>query len=145
MDPDGGGIVRLTDDPAEDTDPTWSPDGTRIAFVSTRDGNKEIYVVSASGGGATRLTNNAFEDITPVWSPSLDNQRIAFVSNRDGNDEVYVMGADGSGQTNVTRNEATITTRRGRLRARCSLSPLTAMATSSISIAATWTAAGCFN
>jgi len=106
MDPDGGGIVRVTDDPGEDAHPTWSPDGTQIAFVSTRDGNKEIYVVSASGGGATRLTNNPAEDITPTWSPSLDNQRIAFVSNRDGNDEVYVMGADGSGQTNVTRNEA---------------------------------------
>ena len=106
MDPDGGGIVRLTDDPAEDTNPTWSPDGNMIAFVSTRDGNKEIYVVSASGGGATRLTNNTFEDITPAWSPLLANQRIAFVSNRDGNDEVYVMGTDGTAQTNVTRNMA---------------------------------------
>ncbi|MGI9106316.1 MAG: Calx-beta domain-containing protein [Pyrinomonadaceae bacterium] len=106
MDPDGGGIVRLTDNPAEDTSPTWSPDGTQIAFVSNRDSNKEIYVVSASGGSATRLTNNTFEDISPTWSPSLTNQRIAFVSNRDGNDEVYLMNADGTNQTNFTQNGA---------------------------------------
>ena len=106
MDPDGGGIIRLTDDGAEDTQPTWSPDGNQIAFVSTRDGNKEIYVVNASGGGATRLTNNTFEDISPVWSPLLTNQRIAFVSNRDGNDEVYLMNTDGTNQTNLTQNAA---------------------------------------
>ncbi len=106
MDPDGGGIIRLTDDPAEDTDPTWSPDGTRIAFVSNRDANKEIYVVNATGGVATRLTNNTAEDISPAWSPLLTNQRIAFVSHRDGDDEVYVMNVDGSNQTNVTRNAA---------------------------------------
>ncbi|MCA1628151.1 MAG: DUF4394 domain-containing protein, partial [Acidobacteria bacterium] len=106
MDPDGGGIIRLTDDPAEDVQPTWSPDGTQIAFVSNRDSNKEIYVVNASGGAATRLTNNPAEDISPAWSPSLTTGRIAFVSNRDGNDEVYLMNTDGTNQTNLTQNAA---------------------------------------
>ena len=106
MNPDGGGLTRLTENAAEDTHPTWSPDGTRIAFVSSRDGNKEIYVIGADGSGLTRLTNNTAEDIEPAWSPSLTNQQIAFVSHRDGNDEVYVMAADGSGQTNLTQNGA---------------------------------------
>lgn len=106
MDPDGGGIVRLTDDPAEDTQPTWSPDGTRIAFVSNRDGNKEIYVVNANGGSATRLTTNLFEDFSPVWSPLLTNQRILFVTHRDGNDEVYAMNTDGTNPVNLTQNAA---------------------------------------
>jgi TolB protein len=106
MNPDGSGLVRVTDDPAEDTHPTWSPDGRSIAFVSTRDGNKEIYVVSAEGGAATRLTNNAAEDFSPAWSLSVATPRILFVSHRDGNDEVYVMNTDGTGQANVTNSAA---------------------------------------
>ena len=106
MNPDGGGIVRLTDDPAEDTHPTWSPDGRLIAFVSTRDGNKEIYVVSADGGIPTRLTTNAAEDFSPAWSNSVTNSRLLFVSHRTGNDEVFVMNTDGTNQTNVTNNTA---------------------------------------
>ena len=106
MNPDGSGLVRVTDDPAEDTHPTWSPDGRQIAFVSTRDGNKEIYVVSAEGGIPTRLTNNAAEDFSPAWSLSVTTPRILFVSHRTGNDEVFVMNTDGTGQTNVTNNLA---------------------------------------
>ncbi|HEY9285723.1 MAG TPA: Calx-beta domain-containing protein [Pyrinomonadaceae bacterium] len=106
MNPDGTGLVRLTDDPAEDTHPTWSPDGRQIAFVSTRDGNKEIYVVSAEGGAPTRLTTNAAEDFSPAWSLSVAAPRILFVTSRDGNDEVYAMNTDGTGQTNLTNNLA---------------------------------------
>ncbi len=104
MNPDGGGLVRLTNDPAEDLQPSWSPDGSKLAFVSNRDGNKEIYVINADGGGLTRLTNNTAEDFAPAWSPSLPAPKIAFVSHRDGNDEVYLMNPDGTGQTNLTQN-----------------------------------------
>lgn len=106
MNPDGGGIVQVTDNPAEDLNPTWSPDGERLAFVSNRDGNKEIYVVDAGGGIPTRLTNNAAEDFNPAWSPSFTTPSIAFVTHRDGNDEVYVMNVDGTGQSNLTNNLA---------------------------------------
>jgi Tol biopolymer transport system component len=104
MNPDGGGLVRVTNNPAEDTHPTWSPDGRRLAFVSNRDGNKEIYVVNADGSGTTRLTNNTAEDFEPAWSPSTTTPKIAFVSHRDGNDEIYAMNTDGTGQTNLTNN-----------------------------------------
>jgi len=106
MNPDGSGLSRLTDNAAEDTSPSWSPDGRRLAFVSNRDGNKEIYVVGAEGGGLTRLTNNAAEDLHPAWAPSLTNSQIAFVSHRDGNDEIYIMNADGTSQTNLSQNLA---------------------------------------
>jgi Tol biopolymer transport system component len=106
MNPDGGGIVQVTDNPAEDLNPTWSPDGERLAFVSNRDGNKEIYTVDAGGGIPTRLTNNAAEDLNPAWSPSFTTPSISFVTHRDGNDEVYVMNVDGTGQTNLTNNPA---------------------------------------
>jgi dipeptidyl aminopeptidase/acylaminoacyl peptidase len=105
VDPDGGGLTRLTNNPAEDLGPAWSPDGTRIAFVSNRDGNQEIYTMNADGSNQTRLTNNAAADLEPAWSP--DGTRIAFVSNRAGNDEVFVMNAaDGTGLVNLTNNGA---------------------------------------
>ena len=49
MNADGSGATRLTSDPAVDFDPAWSPDGRRIAFVSDRDGNREIYVMVVPG------------------------------------------------------------------------------------------------
>jgi Tol biopolymer transport system component len=71
-----------------------------IAFVSTRDGNTEIYAMNPDGSNQTRLTNNSARDGRPVWSP--DGTKIAFRSDRDGNEELYIMGFDGSNQTNVT-------------------------------------------
>jgi dipeptidyl aminopeptidase/acylaminoacyl peptidase len=76
----------------------------RIAYVSGRDGNPEIYVMNADGDGRTRLTNNTAYDWIPAWSP--DGTRIAFVSDRDGNYEIYVMNADGGGRTRLTNNTA---------------------------------------
>jgi hypothetical protein len=104
MDADGGGQIRLTENPGEDYSPAWSPDGKRLAFVSTRDGNAEVYVMNADGTAQTRLTNNTASDLRPAWSP--DGSRIAFVTNRDGNDEIYLMNTDGSNQVNLTLNSA---------------------------------------
>lgn len=88
--------------PNNDDNPVWSPDSQQIAFVSTRDGNWEIYVMNADGSNLTPLTHNGGRN--PVWSP--DGRHIAFVSGRDGNDEIYVMNADGSNQTRLTTNPA---------------------------------------
>ena len=103
MDPGGGGAMRLTTNTAVDREPAWSPDGTRIVFVSDRDGvgSTEIYVMNADGGNPTRLTNNMFDDVSPVWSP--DGSRIAFVSDRTGDNEIFTMNPDGSGATNLSR------------------------------------------
>jgi len=80
--------------------PCFSPDGTKIAFESYRDGDFEIYVMNADGSNQTRLTNNG--GLNPCFSP--DGTKIAFVSDRDGDFEIYVMNADGSNQTNITNN-----------------------------------------
>ena len=106
MNDDGSKQIRLTNNPANDYLPAWSPDGSQIAFTSNRDGNYEIYVMNADGSKQTRLTNNPADDLHPAWSP--DSSHIAFTSNRDGNYEIYVMNTDGSNQKNLTNKPADV-------------------------------------
>jgi WD40 repeat protein/fibronectin type III domain protein len=100
----GTGATRLSTDPASDTDPDWSPDGTRLAFRSDRDGGDEIYIMNADGSSPERLTHAAGGNAQPAWSP--DGTKIAFTSHRDGNGEIYVMNADGSDPVNITNHPA---------------------------------------
>lgn len=101
---DGNGLVRLT---ASGSDwvgsQAWSPDGSRIAFTSWRDGNAEIYIMNANGSGVVRLTRNDALDMEPAWSP--DGSTIAFCSDRGSSEgvfDIYLMSAlDGAGIVNV--------------------------------------------
>jgi WD40 repeat protein len=104
MNADGTGATRLTNSVGYDQDPAWSPDGTQIAFASTRDDGTfhEIYVMNADGSAVRRLTDSPASDGKPAWSP--DGSKIAFASNRDGDGEIYVMNADGTGVTQLTNN-----------------------------------------
>ncbi len=76
----------------------------RIVFASDRDGNSEIYDMTADGSVPTRLTDNTATDWLP--NPSPDGSRIAFSSDRAGNYEIYVMNADGSVPTRLTNHSA---------------------------------------
>ncbi len=89
----GGQYLRLTTH-ASDTAPAGR--GSRVAFMSSRDGNWEVYAINADGSGLKRLTNNAARDGLPTWSP--DGKSIAFVSDRSGAWAIWVMNADGSNQ-----------------------------------------------
>jgi TolB protein len=102
MNADGSNVVNLTNHAADDGRPAWSPDDARIAFISNRDGNYEIYVMDADGSDPVRLTTHPELDAFPEWSP--DGQYIAFRSDRAGNLEVFVMAADGSGPFNWTNH-----------------------------------------
>ena len=69
--------------------PSWSPDGSQIAFVSDRDGNWEIYTMNVDGSELTRLTHNEVRDSNPVWSPS--ESHIFYYSDLTGNREVFAL------------------------------------------------------
>jgi Tol biopolymer transport system component len=91
MNADGTGETRLTNNPAFDGHPDWSPDGEKIAFERDFD---EIYVMNAAdGSGQTRLTTGE----APSWSP--DGEKIAFARG-----DIYVMNADGTGETRLTNS-----------------------------------------
>src|SRR5215211_5666781 len=106
MNADGSEQTNISNNTAFDGYPHWSPDGKKIAFMTSRDGiNYEIYVMNADGTSQTRLTNNADLDAEPIWSP--DGTKIAFRSDRyNHNYQIYVMNADGSEQTNISNNTA---------------------------------------
>lgn len=101
---DGTDVVRVTqsssNNPAANTHPQWSPDNTRLAFVSNRDGNEEIYTTKADGTGQTRLTSDPTVDEHPTWSS--DGLFIMWDTNRDGHYQIYKMNIDGSAQTRIT-------------------------------------------
>ena len=93
MDADGGNRENLSNNPVDDEDPDWSPDGTKIAFVSDRnDAAYQIYVMDADGENQIKLTGGPDAKREPDWSP--DGQQIAFTV-RDGINHFEVMDADG--------------------------------------------------
>src|SRR3989344_3868053 len=79
MDPDGTNVVNLTNNAIHDRWPTWSPDGTRIAFISGL-GNSDVYIMDANGKNQERVTTNSGDGKPPQWSP--DGKKFAFVSYR---------------------------------------------------------------
>jgi TolB protein len=82
-----GDETRLTFRKRRDGNPSFSPDGRRIAFSSTTDGNAEIYVMNSDGSGLLRITRHTAEDSSPHWSP--DGLRIIFSSSRGGKYAIY--------------------------------------------------------
>jgi len=80
----------------ENWSPEWSPDGSKLAFASTRGkGSTNIWVVNRDGSDMQNLTNSTSWNGTPTWSPN--GQQIAFTSDRAGTNQLYVMSANGTG------------------------------------------------
>ena len=109
-----------------DGDPVVSPDGRRLAFASSRDGNREIYVADATTGEVRRVTaSRRLVDQKPAWSP--DGRRIAWQAGAPGRPaDVFVMRADGGRKRLLAGVRATTSTPRGRRTAFASRSRRTA-------------------
>jgi len=109
MNIDGSGKRQLTFNDASDGGvATWSPDGTKIAFKSSRDSanpdrpNNEIYIMNADGTDQHNITNHPAEEVLPDWSP--DGKKIAFVSDRGGDFAIYTMATDGRNVRKLTED-----------------------------------------
>ncbi len=96
---------QLTDSPAADYDPVWSPTGEWIAFVSERTGNDEIWIIHPDRSDLRQLTHNSWEwDKHPSWSP--DGKKIVFWSNRKtGRRQIWVMKWDGTDQHDISNDK----------------------------------------
>lgn len=90
----GAAEQRLTSVREGCFEPDVSPDGREIAFVSSREGDPEIYVMSADGTGERRITAFHQEDREPRWSP--DGKWLTFISNREGRDRYFLVRPDGT-------------------------------------------------
>ncbi|HET9532661.1 MAG TPA: protein kinase, partial [Blastocatellia bacterium] len=85
-------LTPLTTDPGYEAEPTLSPDGETVAYVSDRTGNFEIFLKQVSSGPEVNLTNDPADDVQPAFSP--DGRQIAFVSSRSGSSDLYYPGYD---------------------------------------------------
>lgn len=99
---DGSGYVALTVNATEDNSPSWSPDGTMIAWLSGPSLEQELFVMNADGSDQHNVSDGDAADFR--WS--RDSRRLVFHSDRDGNAEIYVVDADGSNLTNLSMNPA---------------------------------------
>jgi Tol biopolymer transport system component len=82
-------VTYLTQDRFDHLTPTWSPDGSRIVFVSNRSGSYKLWLMNRDGTGLGQLTTGAGEERYPSWSP--DGATLAFASDRSGNWDIWTL------------------------------------------------------
>ncbi|MCC6748211.1 MAG: PD40 domain-containing protein, partial [Deltaproteobacteria bacterium] len=99
-------LKRLTHNAAIDTSPTWSPDGSQLAFVSNRGGSPQIYVMSASGGGARRLTFRGSYNQEPDWCPRADTPLVAFTGRDErGHYDIFTVNVQSGEVKRLTQGQ----------------------------------------
>ena len=97
---DGRTVTQISTDPADDMMPALSPDGSKVAFVSNRAGNWDVFVMPSEGGPATQLTSEADEEVQPTWSP--DGKRLAFARKNARTARWEIWSTDATQPTGAT-------------------------------------------
>ncbi len=97
---ESGSIYRLTFDGFSNSDPVWSPDGTRIVFSRSVNGRNQIFLMDPFGDDYQQLTFGRYDSEKPTWSP--DGRQIVFAADRTGIFKLYVMFVDGTGVRRLT-------------------------------------------
>jgi Tol biopolymer transport system component/imidazolonepropionase-like amidohydrolase len=100
----GGDAKALTDGMGDDRQPSWSPDGNKVAFQSFRDGYYHIWSVNKDGSDLQQMTTGVFDEREPEWSP--DGKSIIFSSDRAGNYDVWKMDLASKALTQITNDPA---------------------------------------
>ena len=104
---DGGRVTQVTQHGSISIKPKFSPDGTRIAYLSYKDRYPWIYIYDRRSGESKPISKRSGLNHAPAWSP--DGQRLAYVLSKDGNTEIYLKNVDGSGERRLTRNRSSDT------------------------------------
>ncbi len=110
MNPDGSGLVKLTDGPHH-LQPSWSPDGTQIAFMGLEKDATALFIMNADGTNRRLVASNVFHYVELAWSP--DGSKIAFGSNikeapSNSKFSVHVVNADGTNEARVANGSGPV-------------------------------------
>jgi Tol biopolymer transport system component/class 3 adenylate cyclase len=103
FDPESKTVSTVTEEGADYWAPTWSPDGSQLAFYSNYQGNRDIGLIPEHGGQPLYLTSSSDDEFSPSWSP--DGLKITYSANVKGNVDLYSISTDGSEIVRLTEHE----------------------------------------